>query len=163
MKHVPRIVPAIALLSLLAGTCDQVHYARLQDDSSADAPVFVIGSNPDYSGRTMVYAVSFTGTAWDSLGRADTTRSWHTFWEIHVDSAHKWFPLANLRYGALPFYFRTVTGPDSLRAGWVYTCAVRCYGLSPTVYFEVVRDRSGRRLVRELSREQLLSRVKRPG
>lgn len=163
MKHVLRIVPAIALLALLAGTCDRVHYARLQDDSPADAPVFVIGANPDYSGRTMVYAVSLTGTAWDSLGRADTTRSWHTFWEIHVDSGHKWVPLTSLRYGALPFYFRAATGPDSLQAGWVYACAVRCYGLSPTVYFEIVRDRGGRRQVRELSREQLLSRVKRPG
>ena len=125
-------VASLAFLGLLiAGTCDRILYARLHDNSTAAQPVFAIGSNPDYSGRVLVYAAAVTGTAWDSSGRADTTRSWRTFWEMRVDSGRKWVPLNELRYGAAPFYCHTVFGPDSLRTGHVYACDIRCYGLSP--------------------------------
>lgn len=156
-----RLLPLILLALLIAGTCDRILYARLHDDSTARQPVFVIGSNPDYSGRVQVYAASVTGTEWDSTGRADTTRTWRTFWEMRVDSGRKWISLNELRYGAAPFYCHSVIGPDSLRAGYVYACNIRCYGLSPTVYFEIAIDRAGRPVIRALTSEQFLHRVKR--
>lgn len=146
---------------LIAGTCDRILYVRLQDNSTAIQPVFAIGSYPDYTGRALVYAASVTGTAWDSTGRADTTRSWKGFWEMRVDSGRKWVPLNELSYGAAPFYCHSTIGPDSLRSGYVYACNIRCYGLSPTVYFEIVADRAGRATIHALTDEQFRHRVKR--
>lgn len=145
----------------MAATCDRVFYARLQEDTSAAQPGFDLGSQPDFSGAAQVTYVTVTGTAWDSTGRADTTVPWHVFWEIHADSGRKWLPLASLRYGATPFYSHTVAGPDSLKPGFIYACDIRCYGLCPTVYFEITQDRSGRRAINELTTEQFLHRVKR--
>jgi hypothetical protein len=161
VSRLARLLPLVFLALLIAGTCDRVLYARLHDDSTARQPVFVIGSNPDCSGRVPVYAASVTGVAWDSTGRADTIRSWRTFWEVRVDSGRKWVPLSELRYGAVPFYTHSIAGPDSLLSGYVYACNIRCYGLSPTVYFEIVPDRAGRPVIRPLTSEQFLHRVKR--
>ena len=161
MNRTARLLPLAFLALLIAGTCDRILYARLQDNSTVGQPVFAVGSNPDYSGRVLVYAASVTGTAWDSSGRADTARSWRTFWEMHVDSGRKWVPLNELRYGAAPFYCHSIAGPDTLRRGYVYACAIRCYGLSPTVYFEIVTDRAGRLAIRTLTDEQFRSRVRR--
>jgi hypothetical protein len=157
-----RALAPLLFALLIAGTCDRLLYARLQEDTSPDQPAFDIGSAPDYSGRAPAYAVIVTGIAWDSTGRADTVKLWHVFWEMHVDSGRKWIPLASVRYGSAPFYCHTTVGPDSLRAGFVYACDFRCYGLSPTVYFEIVSDKTGRRHIRQMTSEQFLHRVKRP-
>ena len=162
MNKAARLLLPAFLVLLIAGTCDRILYARLQDGSSAAQPAFAIGSNPDYSGRVLFYAASVTGTRWDSSGRADTARSWQTFWEVRADSGRKWVPLNELRYGAVPFYCHSVFGPDSLRSGYVYACNIRCYGLSPTVYFEIITDRAGRPIIRALTDEQFRHRARRP-
>jgi hypothetical protein len=161
MKCALQFALAGLLAFSLAATCDRIFYARLQESSSAAQPGFDLGSHPDFSGRAQVVSVRVTGTDWDSTGRADTTRPWHVFWEMHADSGHKWLSLASVRYGEMPFYGRTVAGPDSLKPGFVYSCDIHCYGLSPTVYFEIVQDRKGRRGIRQLTTDQFLHRVKR--
>jgi hypothetical protein len=161
MKWALQFALAGLLAFTLAATCDRIFYARLQEGSPAAQPGFDIGSHPDFSGRAQVTSVTVTGTAWDSTGRADTTKPWHVFWEMRTDSGRKWLPLASVRYGETPFYGHTVAGPDSLKPGFVYSCDIRCYGLSPTVYFEIVQDRVGRRGIRQLTTEQFLHRAKR--
>jgi hypothetical protein len=161
MRCTLRFALAGLLAFALAATCDRIFYARLQEGTPASQPGFDLGNQPDFSGEAQVSYVTVTGTAWDSTGRADTTMPWHVFWEMRADSGRKWLPLASVRYGETPFHAHTVTGPDSLKPGFVYACDVHCYGLCPAVYFEIVQGRSGEHAIRELTAEQFLHRVKR--
>jgi len=146
-----------ALPFLLALTwmlsCDQLFYAQLKEDSSPEQPVFQTGSNPDFSGQALVHRVSVFGRPRTPTS-PDTARSWRTFWELALDSGVRHVGLREVTYGLAPVGLHPVVGPESLRAGYVYSCHFACSGLSPTVYFEIALDRKTIRVIRPLHAEQ---------
>ena len=139
---------ALAALGALLLSCEPVHFTELVEESPPEQPDFRIGSNPDFSGRASIVAIEVVGQP--GIIPADVDSGWSTFWEVRADSARRPARVSLVRYGLLPDRMHSVSGPDSLRAGYRYRCEFRGSGVFPAVGFEITQDRHGRNHIREL-------------
>jgi len=141
-------LPPLVLLLSLAG-CDRIFYAGLSQSSTPEQPVFAYGSKENLSGEAWVTRIAVSGRP-----RADTSGCWQDFWCIEAESGRRYVAVDEVRYGEAPGHFTVVTSPESLPAGYIYSCATGFHGLGNTVYFEITADSSGRKSIRALTEEE---------
>jgi hypothetical protein len=153
MKH---LLWLLAAGVLLCAGCDRLFWVGVSPDSTPDHPVFLLGNQDDYSGTAWIYSASVSRRP-RKLAPGDSLNTWHTCWEIHMDSGFRYLKVHRVDYGIVPKDFHVVSGPETLPAGQLYAFSPTIHGLGMNAYFELYLDSAGSKAIRILSEDQFLA------
>ncbi len=148
-----------ACLALLFAGCDELFYAGLNEaESTPDRPVFLLGKDGSlFHGMAKVYGFRLSGRPRKPPPRPDAVNLWLEFWSAQADSGLRYIEVHKIAYGELPERTFLVFGPDTLRAGFIYSFNPWYHGLGTAAYFEITQDSSGARAIHALTEEEFLA------